>query len=603
MMGYNKYNMTRKDVTHMSTWDLSHFYPSIEAWEEDLKKLSPYIEKLASFQGKLGDFDQFKAFYELEEEATHLLYRLYGYIHLASDLNLKDTQKSAKNQQMMLLLSQLNQKTSWVSPELIELGEEKVMGMIEKDSFLMTYKFQMEKLFLQQKYVLSGDQEKILANFGPTRSIPSSLYQSLAIIDAADETIKLSDGKKVKITLSNFRSLIPEVPTAKDRKKVFEAAFKRYKENKAAFASTYNLVLQQLAANFKSRGYSSALEAALFRNNIPVSVYHNLVNTAYENTKEIKRYIRLRKKHLGLKSYHTYDRFLKLAKDDTKYPYQEARELFFKAIGHMDPDFVNHQKEAVRDGFVDAYPQEGKRTGAYSSGFFGFHPFILLNHDDTLDAVFTLAHEAGHSAHTIFSNENQPMATSDYTIFVAEIASTFNEHALLDYLISKAETKAQKVDLLESAIDGIMSTFFRQTLFATYELRANELVEKGMPITDESLSKIMIDLYKHFYNIDITKEDGKQYVWAYIPHLFHTPFYVYQYATSYSASLKIYENVRTNQPNAMENYLGLLKSGGSDYPVNQAAKAGADLTDKKTFKAVINRFKELVDQLEKVLEE
>jgi oligoendopeptidase F len=587
----------------MSTWDLSIFYPSLEAWEEDLKNFPPYIERLAAFQGKLSDYESFKSFYELEEEATKLLYRLYAYIHLSSDLNLKDTVKSAKNQQMMLLLSQLNQKTSWVSPELIQIGEAKVMEMVQKDPFLMTYKFQMEKLFLQQKYVLSGDQEKILANFGPTRSIPSSLYQALAIIDASDETIKMSDGKKVKITLTNFRSLIPEAPTAKDRKKIFEAAFKRYKDNKAAFASAYNLVLQQLAANYKSRGYNSALEAALFRNNIPVSVYHNLVNTAYENTAPIKRYLRLRKKHLGLKKYHTYDRFLKLAKDDTKYPFSEARELFFKAIEHMDKDFVNHQKDAVKDGFVDAYPQDGKRTGAYSSGFYGYHPYILLNHDDTLDAVFTLAHEAGHSAHTIFSNESQPLASADYTIFVAEIASTFNEHALLDYLLSKAETKTQKVDLLESAIDGIMATFFRQTLFATYELRANELVEKGMPITDESLSKIMIDLYKHYYNIDITKEEGKQYVWAYIPHLFHTPFYVYQYATSYSASLKIYDNVRSNQPKAMENYLGLLKSGGSDYPVNQAAKAGADLTDKKTFKAVINRFKELVDQLEKVLEE
>jgi oligoendopeptidase F len=587
----------------MSTWDLSIFYPSIEAWEEDLKQFSPYIDRLASFQGKLGEFESFKAFYELEEEATKLLYRLYAYIHLNSDLNLKDTVKSAKNQQMMLMLSQLNQKTSWVSPELIQIGEAKIMGMVEKDPLLKTYKFQMEKLFLQQKYVLSGDQEKIMANFGPTRSVPSSIYQALAIVDAKDETIKLSDGRKQKITLSNFRSLIPEVPTAKDRKKIFEAAFKRYKDNKTAFASAYNLVLQQLAANYKSRGYNSALEAALFRNNIPVSVYHNLVNTAYENTAPIKRYIRLRKKHLGLKKYHTYDRFLKLAKDDTKYTYEEARNLFFEAIHHMDPDFVEHQKDALKDGFVDAYPQDGKRTGAYSSGFYGFHPYILLNHDNTLDAVFTLAHEAGHSAHTIYSNENQPMASSDYTIFVAEIASTFNEHALLDYLLSKAETKTQKIDLLESAIDGIMATFYRQTLFATYELRANELVEKGMPITDEALSKIMIDLYKHYYNIDITKEEGKQYVWAYIPHLYHTPFYVYQYATSYSASLKIYENVRTHQEGAMQNYLGLLKSGGSDYPVNQAAKAGADLTDKKTFKAVINRFNELILQLEKVLEE
>ena len=603
-MRYNKYNKHKKgNLINMSTWDLSIFYPSIEAWDEDLKNLPPYIEKLASFQGKLGDYESFKAFYQLEEETTKLVYRLYGYIHLSSDLNLKDSVKSAKNQQMMLLLSQMGQKTSWVSPELIALGKDKVMEMINQDPFLQTFKFEMEKLFLQQKHVLSSDQEQIIANFGPTRSIPSSLYQGLAIVDATDIEVKLSDGSKKKVTLSNFRSMIADAKTAKDRKKIFEAAFKRYKDNKSAFASTYNLVLQQLAANYKSRGYQSSLEAALFRNNIPVSVYHNLVSAAYKNTKPIKRYLRLRKKHLGLKTYHTYDRFMKLAQDETKYPYEEAKKLFFDSISHMDSEFVSHQKDAVKDGFVDAHPQDGKRTGAYSSGLYGFHPYILLNHDETLDSVFTLAHEAGHSAHTLFSNENQPMASADYTIFVAEIASTFNEHVLLDYLLSKAESKTQKIALIESAIDGIMSTFYRQVLFATYELRANELVEKGIPVTDESLSQIMIDLYKHYYNIDITKEDGKQYVWAYIPHLFHTPFYVYQYATSFSASLKIYENVKLGKPGALEDYLGLLKSGGSDYPVNQAAKAGADLTDKKTFQAVVNRFNELIDQLEKVLEE
>jgi oligoendopeptidase F len=195
------------------------------------------------------------------------------------------------------------------------------------------------------------------------------------------------------------------------------------------------------------------------------------------------------------------------------------------------------------------------------------------------------------------------MPTSDYTIFVAEIASTFNEHALLDYLLKKAESKTQKIDLLESAIDGIMSTFYRQTLFATFELKANQLVEQGMPVTDQALSKIMVDLYKHYYDLDITEENGKQYVWAYIPHLYHTPFYVYQYATSYSASLKIYDNVRSGNKEAMKSYLGLLKSGGSDYPVNQAALAGADLTNKETFMAVIKRFNELIDQLEKVLEQ
>lgn len=587
----------------MSKWDLSLFYPSIEAWDKDLKKMPTFIEKLASFKGKLNDYEQFLTFYKTEEEATNLLYRLYGYIHLSSDLNLKDSEKSSKNQQLMLMLSELGQKTSYVSPELIAIGEEQIMSFIEKDDFLKTYKFQMEKLFFQQKHVLSDDQEQIMANFGSIRNIPSSLYQGIAIVDAVDEEVEFKDGTKKIINSSNYRSILPTLKDADDRKKVFEAAFKRYKNNKTAFAATYNLVLQQLAANYKSRGYKSSLEAALFRNNIPVDVYKNLMDAAYENTEGIKRYINLRKKHLKLEKYHTYDRFLTLVNDDTKYGFEESRNIFFDSISHLDKDFVEHQKEAVKDGYVDAFPGDGKRTGAYSSGFYGFHPYILLNHDDTLDALFTLAHEAGHSAHTLFSNENQPMASADYTIFVAEIASTFNEHNLLDYLVSKAETKEQKIALLEKAIDGIMATFFRQTLFATYEYKANELVEKGMPITDQSLSKIMIDLYKHYYDLDITEENGKEFVWAYIPHLYYTPFYVYQYATSYSASLKIYADVKNQKPQAMEKFLGLLKSGGSDYPVNQAKKAGADLTKKETFMAVIKRFNELVDELEKTLEQ
>jgi oligoendopeptidase F len=504
---------------------------------------------------------------------------------------------------MMILFSELSQKTSYYSPEIISIGEEKVMSFIEKDDFLKTYKFQMEKLFLQQKHVLSDDQEQIMANFGPIRQIPSSLYQGIAIIDAVDQEVTFKDGTKKTINSSNYRSILPTLKDPEDRRLVFEAAFKRYKDNKSAFAATYNLVLQQLKANYKSRGYNSALEAALFRNNIPVEVYKNLMDAAYENTDGIKRYIALRKKHLNLETYHTYDRFLTLVEDDTKYTFEESRKIFFESIAHLDKEFVKNQKDAVKDGFVDAFPADGKRTGAYSSGLYGFHPYILLNHDETLDSLFTLAHEAGHSAHTIFSSANQPMATADYTIFVAEIASTFNEHNLLDYLVKKSETKEQKIALLEKAIDGIMGTFFRQTLFATYEYKANEMVEQGMPVTEQSLSKIMIDLYKHFYDIDIPSENGKEYVWAYIPHLFHTPFYVYQYATSFSASLKIYDNVKNNKPQAMENFLGLLKSGGSDYPVNQAKKAGADLTNKETFMAVIKRFNELVDELEKTLEQ
>ncbi len=587
----------------MSNWNLDIFYPNIDSWKKDLAKLPPHIETLASYKGKLNTLAGLKGFYQAEQEAIKLFYRLYAYIHLSSDLNLKDMEKSSLNQKIMLVISDLNQRTSFVSPELISIGKEIIMGFVEQDEFLADYKFQLEKLFFQQKHVLDQGQEKLLANFGPTKSIASSLHQALSIVDAVDTTVTLSTGTKQTVTLANFRSLLQNAPNAMDRKLIFEATFKRYVDNKNAFASTYNLVLQQLAANYKSRNYKSSLDSALFKNNIPTSVYHNLIDTAYENTASIKKYIALRKKHLGIKQYFSYDRFVKLIKDKTKYPYNEARELFLESISQMDAEFIKYQRKAVEDGFIDAYPKDGKRTGAYSSGFYGYHPFILLNHDETLDSVFTLAHEAGHSAHTMLSNDNQPLPTSNYTIFVAEIASTFNEHILLDHLLEKAKTKSQKIDLLESAIEGIMGTFFRQSLFATFELRANELVEKGIPVTQKALSQIMIDLDMHYYGIDTTKEKGAECSWAYIPHFYHTPFYVYQYATSYSASLKIYDNVKNDNPNAMNNYLELLKSGGSDYPVNQAAKAGADLTNKDTFVAVIKRYDNLVDQLEKVLEQ
>lgn len=585
----------------MSQWNLSPFYTSESDWDRDFELFQNDIQTLSTFKGTLHTKEGLKAYYIYDEALTKKFYRLYGYIHLKSDLNLKDQILSGKNQHMSMSISKLTQLSSFVNPELISLGYDRVMSLIESDDFLETHRFPLKKLFHQQAHVLDEAREGLLANFSSARRIPSSLHQALSIIDRTDEIVTLSDGRTLPVGSSNWTSLIGQLSDSEDRKKVFEATFKRYYDNKSAYAATYQLVLLQLKSNVESRGYTSALDAALFGNNIPVDVFHNLKDVAYEHNQPIKRYQAIRKKYLNLENYRSYDRFMTLVKDENTYTYEQSRQLFFDALSGYDEEFVNYQKQALDDGFVDAYPKNGKRTGAYSSGLYGFHPYILLNHDDTLSSVMTLAHEAGHSAHTMFSNAAQPMAISNYTIFVAEIASTFNEQILQDHLLSISKTKENKIVLLETAINRIMSTFYRQTLFATYEYLANERVAKGEPITSDALSQIMVDLYKHYYDIDIREEIYKPYVWAYIPHLFHTPFYVYQYATSYSASFKIYSDVKANKPHAMENFKAMLKSGGSQYPVDQAKLAGADLTTKVPFIAVVERLNELLDQLEQAL--
>ena len=500
-------------------------------------------------------------------------------------------------------LNRLNQVTAWDAPEILKIGKETIDGFITQDESLKEYQFNVDKLFRMQEHVLDPKSESLLANFSQLSGQGNQVYTALSVSDKQDKSVTLSSGETVSITSGNYRSFLADLQNPEDRTRVFEVVFSMYKDNKNAYAQIYNTVLQRDVANMKNRKYSSSLESYLFNNNIPLDVYNNLVEVAKENTAPIKRYYQMRKEYLGLESHRTYDRFMPLAQSTSKFTYEEGLELFFKSVAHLGDEFKEKAFSALETGYVDVYEQEGKQTGAYSWGALNEHPYILLNYDDTLNSVFTTAHEAGHSMHSLFSAEAQPVATQNYTIFVAEIASTFNEHNLLDYFIKNAKaTKEDKITLLQQSIDDILGTFYRQTLFAAYELKAHELAEQGTPITYESLSQIMIDLYKEFYDIDITKENGKEFVWAYIPHLFATPFYVYQYATSFAASLKLYELVKEDTSN-IEKHIGLLKSGGNDYPVEQVKKAGVDLTTKEPFMAVVNRLNTLLDELELALKE
>lgn len=585
-------------------WDLTYLFESEEAFKEALQQLSIYPDKIKQYKGKLNIEESFVEYIKLSDEIDEKLSRVFQYAHLKNDLNKKDVESANQLQKVYFFLYDLMEITSFESPEILNIGKKKIMEFIDHNPEIAAHRFLMEKQFHMNKHVLSANKEQMLSYFNTYSDVGSDLYDALSTSDRKSTAIKLSNGQKVIVTQGNWRSLICDAKNAYDRKKIFRAIFNYYEENKATFAKTYQLIYQMDLANCKVRKFENILSSHLFKNNIPTSVYTTLIEVASTYNTSLKKYFKIRKKYLKLNHHYSYDRFLQLAVSDKKYSYEEAKNLFFASIQNCPNDFILKAHEVLKDGFVDVNESEGKRSGAYSSSQPNLHPYILLNYANTLDDVFTVAHEAGHSIHSLYAQEAQPACLQGYTIFVAEIASTFNEHMLLDYLMkSSSLSKSEKIMLLQKEIDEIMSTFYRQTLFAHYELEVSKLVEENKPINHEVLSSIMINLYKTYYDLDITKEKVKQYVWAYIPHLFHTPFYVYQYATSFAASFALYENVKNNKPNAFSKYINLLKSGGSKYPMVQTKEAGIDLSDKNTYMAVVHRMDELVAELEKLLKE
>lgn len=587
-------------------WDLTYLYKTHEEFEKGLAEAKEVIIQIPSFKGKLNTEEGFLGYYSLQRRILENYLKLYLYANCEMDMDRRVNASVSDVQSVMYLFSLMSQGSSFESSEILSLGKDFVMSMVDKHKELEPLRYGFENQFRMQEHTPTADAQGVIANYSLLSDAGYDVYQSVTQSDAKPVYIKYN-GEKTEVTKENWTGLIAHAKDARDRKNVFEACFKIYADNKNTFASCYNAVLQADIARAKSMGFNSALEMHLFGNNIPTSLYHNLIKAAHKLAPLAKRYYRIRKNTLGLKSYHTYDRFLPLAKDEAsshKWSFEEARNTFYDSIKRFDPEFQELAHEASKDGYVDVEPRPGKRGGAYSNSVPGVHPVILLNFTGELSDVFTLAHESGHSTHTLFSQKYQPLETESYTIFVAEIASTFNEHNLLDYFLNKGTlSKSEKIHLIQQAIDDIMSTFYRQTLFAEYEYIAHTKAENGESITADSLSEIMVNLYKEYYGLNIKKEKVKEYVWAYIPHFFHAPYYVYQYATSFAASLAIYEKVKNGEKNAFENYKEMLKSGGSDYPINIVKKSGVDFTKMDAINGVISRYKELLDELEKALNE
>ena len=584
-------------------WDLTKIYKTQEEFNNDINYVKEGITKFSSYQGKLDDLKNLTEFLEFQDEIEIKISKLFTYAHMNFDLNQKNVESLQQYQIVYSVYNELVEVSSFVSSELISIGKEKLNEFIENEPKLANYQFVLEQLFNNEAHILSQDKELLLSYFNSPLHTFNDLYDKLAVSDNKSVMITLEDGTELEINESNFRGYLATCKNPIDRKKVFEAVFSFYDSHKNTFATIYKGVIESDIARMKAKNYESILNLFLEHNKIPNEVFLTLVDTCKNNTEPVKKYYELRKKYLGLDELHTYDRFLELSSYSKNYTYEEGKELFFTAINGIGADFESKAHTVLEDGRVDVEIKDGKRTGAYSTGTYQEGPFILLNYNNTLDDVFTLAHEAGHSIHTMYSNEFQPFPTSNYVIFVAEVASTFNEQVLLDYLLENSNDKDLKIVVLQNAIDGLIGTFYRQTLFADYEYQAHNLGVKGEPITCDSLSNIMENLYNQYYGIDLNNEPLKKFVWAYIPHLFHTPFYVYQYATCFASSLAIYDKVKNKEEHALENYMNLLKAGGSDYPVEIIKKAGVDLTDKESFMAVVRRIEFLVNELEKLLGE
>ena len=590
-----------KEIGKEYRWNLSDIYKNYKEWEKDYKKVEKQAEELVSYKGKLGKEKTLLEFFKKQEEMDKLSYKLCRYPQLAKDLNSLDKEPVENLQKVQFLFSKINTDLSWINSELIN-NRNKIEKWIVKKEF-SDYRFGLENLFRLQEHILKENESKLLSFYSSYMSAPRTIYSEITVTDVEWPTVKLSTGEEVEVTPANYVKILTKNRNQEDRKLMFENYYGLYKKRENTIAAVYNSLLQRDIAAMKSHNYETFLSSFLEGNNIPEKVYLNLINTAKKNTEPLKRYLKLRKKILGLKKYHNYDGSINLVEFEKDYEYDDAKEIVLKSVTPLGKEYTEKMKKAISEGWLDVFEAKGKRSGAYSAGVYGVHPYMLLNYNKTLDGVFTLAHELGHTLHTLYSNENQPFSTSGYTIFVAEVASTFNEKLLLDYMLENTEDPLEKIALLEQEIRNITGTFYFQALLADYEYQAHELVEKGEPVTAEILTRIVEKLFDEYYGENVEKEELLYVLWARIPHFFNSPFYVYQYATCFASSAILYDKIikekdAKKRNAALKKYIGLLSSGGSDFPMNQLKKAGVDLSKKTAIEEVAKQFDLLLDKLE-----
>ncbi len=606
MPGRKRFNMAeelkkRSEVAVENTWKLEDIYKDKAAWEAELVEIEKIVNRIASMKGKLCESGKsLYAYYEDLELFAQKVEKAFNYTSRLSDQDTKNTENQAMDMKMESFYHSMAEKMSFTEPEILAGLTTKLDKLYKDEPKLHEFDVEIKESLRTKDHTLSPEMENLLASASEVLGCAGTTFGMFNNADVVFPEITDDKGEKIRITHGRYRLLL-ENPDARVRKDMFENYYKMFIDYKNTLASNYQAHVKGHVFMAKARKYASALERGVQINNVSPQVYKNLLDVVNRNMDKMHRYMEIRKKVLGLKEQHMYDLFIPLVEGvDKKIPFEEAKQMVIEALQPMGEEYISVIKRALSERWIDIYENEGKRSGAYSAGVYGVHPYVLLNYDGGLDSVFTLIHELGHAMHSYFSAQAQTCLHADYKIFVAEVASTCNEALLTKYLLNKTTDKKERAYIINHMLDDFRTTLYRQAMFAEFEYKTHEMVENGESLTADSLSKLYYDLNVKYYGDAVVSDPQIAYEWSRIPHFFYN-FYVYQYSTGYSAALALSNRILTEGKPAVEDYFKFLKGGCTLSPTDLLKLAGVDMTSPKPIEDALQIFSDMMDEFEKCL--
>ncbi len=590
----------RSEIKEADTWDLSLMYQEEKDFYNDLDSVKNELDSIKKFEGHILDnAKSLLDFLKESDEIERKLYKLYYYAHLKLDEDTTNTDSQKKEGLITNLIQEYSVLTSFVMPELMKGNYDTVLEYISELDELKIYKFNLENIYRYQNHSLNEIEEIIISRLSKTIDNASNVFESLTDADITFPTI-LDDGKEIELTESNYNTFIRS-NNREVRKQAFLALLGTYEKYKNTLATTFQGNIDALCSMAKIKKFNSSIEASLYGDNLDVSIYNKLIEVVNNHLDVVYKYFNLKKEVLNLDELHLYDIYTPMVKDYEKtYSFSEAKDIVFKALNVLGDDYLNNLEKAFSERWIDIYNNKGKRTGAYSSGFYDTKPYLLLNYEGKYEDVTTLIHELGHSMHTYYSCQNNPYNLSSYNIFVAEVASTVNELLLVHYLIENSNDKNEKLFLLNQLLELYKSTIYRQVMFAEFERDMHHDYENGNILTYEYLQNNYYNLVKKYFGNNVCCDELIKNEWMRIPHFYYN-FYVYKYAIGLSCATKIVNDILNKKENAVENYLSFLKTGGSDYPVNELKVAGVDVMDEEVYKSAIDTFDKTILEFKKLM--